>query len=86
MDKNMEAVIQQDERLDDFAISAFAAMGYDGIIPENIVVAYCAIKERKDRLLPGRISPEGLAMAAVLGEMADGNIPFVYKDRAVDEG
>jgi len=62
------------DQLDDFATKAYEAMGYKDRLSDNMVNIYRAFKTRKDRLQPGRLTPEGLAFVAVLADMADGKI------------
>jgi hypothetical protein len=63
-----------EDRVDEFSINVFAAMGYTGRLPDVLVELYREFKRRKDALTPGRLSPEGFAMVALLFEMAEGRI------------
>jgi len=63
-----------DDRIDDFATKGFQELGYAGRLPDTMVSLYKAFKRFKDRLQPGRLSPEGFAFIATLTEMIDGDL------------
>jgi len=71
---NEEIEIKAEDRIDEFAVSMFAAMGYKGLLSDNIVMVYKSFKGRKDKMQAGRLSPEGFAAVAVIGDMLDGKI------------
>lgn len=66
--------IDHEDRIDVSAVMAFKVMGYKNRLSPNMISIYRAFKSRKDRIQPGRLSPEGLAFVATLAEMADGNL------------
>ena len=70
----VENRIENETRIDEFAIQAFQSMGFNERLTDNMVTIYKAFKGSKDRLHPGRVSPEGFATIAVLAGMADGTI------------
>jgi len=72
--------IEHEDRIDDFAAKAFQTMGYKRRLSDNMVLIYKDFKLRKDRLQPGRLTPEGLAFVSVLAEMADGNLNLKSKE------
>ena len=59
--------------IDDHAKDMFEQMGYE-TVPDSILKLYREVKRRKDKLHPGRMTPEGFALIATLGEMAIGGI------------
>lgn len=74
------AAKEQEDRVDPFAIGMFKAMGYDGRLPNSLVTIYNAFKVKKDKLQPGRLSPEGFATVALIAELRDGKIEFGEKE------
>jgi len=66
--------IEQEDRIDDFAVKAYQSMGYTERLSDNMVTIYREFKVRKDKLQPGRLSPEALAMIAVMAAMVDGDL------------
>ncbi len=52
-------------QVDEYAESIFKAMGFDDI-PNGLAEKYNAFKQIKDKIHPGRLSPEGFAMVVVL--------------------
>jgi hypothetical protein len=62
-------------RVDDFAVGMFTALGITGKLPDSIVEFYNEVKRRKDRLQPGRLSPEGFAFVSILADLIDEKIP-----------
>lgn len=77
--------IEQEERIDEEGINAFQAMGYASL-SDNMVLIYKEFKRRKDRLHPGRLTPEGYAFIAFLSEMMDGNLKFDKSPTNSSEG
>lgn len=65
--------IEQEDRIDEFAITSFHTMGYDHLT-DNMVKIYKAYKRKKDRMQAGRLSPEGLAFVAILADLSDGTL------------
>lgn len=61
--------IIEETRVDEFAIGQFAAMGHAGLLPANTVRIYNEFKLRKDRLHPGRLTPEGFAFVDLLADI-----------------
>ena len=61
-------------RVDEFALSMFKAIGYEGRLPDSLVKFYKEFKARKDRMQPGRLSPEGFATVALLSDLQEGKI------------
>ena len=61
-------------QVDDFAQDMFEGMGFEAPLSESTVNLYKAYKRYKDKLNPGRVTPEGFAFVAVLADMADGRL------------
>jgi len=63
--KNEEASKVEDpepefeDRIDEYAIQNFEALGYTGRLPGSIVATYKRFKLDKDKIHPGRLTPEG---------------------------
>jgi len=68
-----QAAKEDEPKMDEFAVSMFEIMGYgnkkDGRLPKELVRMYAEYKRRKDRLVPGRMSPEAFAFVATLYEL-----------------
>jgi hypothetical protein len=47
----------------------FKALGFDSPFPNDLVELYRTFKGVKDKIHPGRLSPEGFAMVVVLFTM-----------------
>jgi hypothetical protein len=60
--------------VDSYATEMFSAMGFAAPLPDSLVTLYKAAKTRKDRLQPGRMSVDGLAVIAALSELVDGKV------------
>jgi hypothetical protein len=58
-----------DDRVDEWALGMFAAMGYNGRLPDALVKVYNDVKTRKDKITPGRLSAEGFACVAVMSSI-----------------
>jgi hypothetical protein len=58
---------EKEVKVDDFAASMFAAMGIE--VTSKIAASYNRMKILKDRLTPGRLSPEGFAFVVTLSEI-----------------
>jgi len=67
-----EKSIEHEERIDEFAVENFKAMGFNTCLPDVTVAVYKRFKLLKDRIHPSRLTPEGFATVAVLGEIAQG--------------
>lgn len=50
----------------------FTAMGYTKPFPRSLIMIYRSMKLRKDRLHPGRLSPECFALIATMADMFEG--------------
>jgi hypothetical protein len=61
-------------QVDAFAADMFTAMGFPSPLPDSLVTLYKAAKLRKDKLQPGRMTIDGLAVIAALSELVDGKI------------
>jgi len=61
-------------RIDEDAISKFAAMGFKEPLPNVLVSAYKAFKKRKDMVSPGRLSAEGIATVSMLADIIESNV------------
>lgn len=70
------AAKKEETRLDAFAVEAFKLLGYTVPLPDSVVAAYLDVKRRKDILQPGRMSPEGFALVAILADLNDGKFSF----------
>ena len=68
-EETVPELIEEETRVDEFAIGMFAAMGYKGRLPDSVVSVYNEFKRRKDMIQPGRLSAEGFAYVATLGEI-----------------
>ena len=69
-----------ESRIDEFAVSVFDAMGYKAPLSDSIVTVYLEFKKRKDITHPGRLSPEGFALVALLADMQDEKVSFAKKE------
>jgi hypothetical protein len=59
-----------DPRVDEYACDIFAALGYDKKnLPAKLVEIYAAVKLRKDRLAPGRLTAGEFAVVAYLADL-----------------
>jgi hypothetical protein len=73
--KQEQPAIEHEDRIkSDNDLAAFQAMGYTGRLSDNMVTIYEHFKAKKDRLQPGRFSPEGLAMVATLAAMVENDL------------
>lgn len=61
----------EETRVDEFALSTFRRMGYQGRLPDSLVTCYNEFKRRKDTLYPGRLTPEGFASVSMLAGLAE---------------
>jgi len=66
--------IESEDRIDESGVEAFKGMGYTKRLSNKTVMIYKALKSKKDKLQPGRLSPEGMAFVVVLSDMADGKL------------
>lgn len=80
-----EAGIKTETRIDDFAVSMFSAMGYTELLSDNMIMVYKSLKSRKDKMQAGRMTPEGFAAVAVIGDMLDGLIKPVASIPELEE-
>lgn len=71
-----KAAKKEENRIDPFAVEAFGRLGYTVPLPDSVVAAYLDVKRRKDILQPGRLSPEGFALVAILADLNDGKFSF----------
>ena len=62
--------------VDPFGVDAFRLLGYTVPLPDSVVAAYLEVKRRKDIRQPGRMSPEGFALVAILADLNDGKFSF----------
>jgi|GEM_PF-3245553 len=69
-----EDKVEDEDRIDEFAVQAFKAMGFTGRLSENMIIVYRELKARKDMVRPGRLSSEALATVVVLAGMIDGTL------------
>lgn len=69
--------------VDEFARSIFELLGYPHDTPDHVAVAYHRFKSLKDKMQPGRLSPDGFAMVVCLAEM---NPPEYAKARGRGRG
>ena len=58
-----------EDRIDEYAISAFGAMGFKGRLPDTMVELYQQVKRKSDMLRPGRLDPQIFALIAVFSSM-----------------
>ena len=61
----------EEDRIDDFSIDQFKHLGFTGRLPDNLVGCFLEFKKRKDKLSPGRLSPEGFAMVTMITNLID---------------
>ncbi len=73
-EKKPEVAVVAPSQVDTYAGEMFTAMGFASPLPDSLVTLYKAAKTRKDRLQPGRMSVDGLAILAALSELVDGRI------------
>ena len=71
-DKLVEKSIIEEERVDEFAVGQFQAMGHKVALSDTTVKVYAEFKLRKDRLMPGRLTPEGFAFVDLMSEILEG--------------
>lgn len=69
-----EVVDEFEDRVDEYTLSLFRALGYDGRLPDGIVTACRAYKLTKDRLAPGRMTPSDVAFVVTLVDVATGKL------------
>jgi len=67
-----EKSIDEETRVDEFAIGQFKAMGHKTLLPDMTVRLYKEFKLRKDRLFPSRLTPEGFAFVELMADIFDG--------------
>lgn len=72
---NETPAAKSEATVDDFSESAFSSMGYT--VTPNTAAIWTRFKNLKDRLQPGRLSPEGHAFVAVLADLVDGKLKIV---------
>ena len=65
--------IIEETRVDEFAVSQFQGLGHATVLSETTVAVYKEFKHRKDRLQPGRLTPEGMAFVDLMADILDGN-------------
>lgn len=58
------------QEVDENSMDAYRAMGYEEV-SDNMKIIHNKFKVYKDKVHPGRLSPEALAMVAVVSDMAD---------------
>ena len=58
-----------EDRIDEHGIAQFQALGYKGRLPDNMVALYKAFKMTKDKILPGRLSAEGIAFVVTMSDI-----------------
>ena len=63
-----------EDRIDEFAIGQFEAMGQTGRLPDSTAALYKEFKLRHDRLNPRRLSAEGFACVSVLADIISGRL------------
>lgn len=73
-DNDKKKAPERESRIDEFAAGMFVSMGYELPLSDSIVNTYREFKVRKDKLQPGRLSPEGFAMVAFMADLTDGKI------------
>lgn len=59
----------QQQQLEEYAEAMFKALGFESPFPNDLVELYRTFKGVKDKIHPGRLSPEGFAMVVVLFTM-----------------
>lgn len=70
-EQDVQEEVAQEDRIDEFAISAFGVLGYKNRLPNGLVFIYKKVKSHKDRLQPSRLSPEGFAVVAAMYELLE---------------
>ena len=64
-----------EQRIDEFAVSMFKEMGYEGNeLPDSLVDVYKEFKLRHDVLRPSRLTAEGFALCSLMADMIDGKV------------
>ena len=59
----------RDYGIDEVAVQSFEAIGFKHPFPPELVSTYRKFKLVRDRLTPGRLSPEGFAAVVLITEM-----------------
>jgi len=59
-------------KVDPLMEEMFLAMGYSKPFPRSLVMIHNAMKLKKDKLNPGRLSPEALAIIGAISDLFEG--------------
>lgn len=57
--------------IDELAIQAFEAVGFKHPFPKGLIDTYKKFKMCRDKLTPGRVTPEGYAAITLIALMGD---------------
>lgn len=71
MDKETKPapVVEKDPGIDEYAIAMFGSLGYDvNKLPAKLVEIYKAVKQRKDRIAPGRLNSGEFAFISYMSD------------------
>lgn len=66
-----QAQLEEEDRVDEWSRSVFADLGWRGRLPDGLVETFFDFKRVKDRVHPGRLSPEGFAFVVCLYRLRD---------------
>ena len=77
--------IENETRVDEFAVTMFASMGHKGKLSDATVKIYKEFKRRKDKLVPSRLTPEGFAFVSILADMSDGKFDLGEPQKIIGE-
>lgn len=75
-----ESELTFEDRVSDFAISQFSALGHQGRLPDALVAVYKEYKLRVDRMAAGRLSAEGFAFVDFITDVVTG--AFIVPEKA----
>jgi hypothetical protein len=80
----MEINMSEETRIDEHGAQAFAAMGFTGELPAGLIDTYKKLKFCKDRIQPGRLEPDMLALCVILSGTA-GVLSSAVASKSADE-
>ena len=65
----------EEDRIDEMGLDSFRHLGYTGRLPDPLVATYKSFKGRKDKLLPGSLTPEGIVTVIFLAGLIGNKEP-----------
>ena len=69
-----EEVLEFEDRIDEYGLSQFQALGYKGRLPDAIVALYQAYKKNKDKIYPGKLHPDCIAYIVTMADIVGGRL------------